>query len=1017
MLKQVLSRLAIFLLFTSLALAQAGQFVEAPQFATGGNPQAVAWADFNNDGIPDLVVANSSSNTISILLGNGDGTFKPKADFSTGTTPEGVAVGDFNGDGNSDIAVTDSGNNVVSILLGNGDGTFQPRKNFATGKGPWGVAVGDFNKDGNADLVVTNATAGTISILLGNGDGTFQAHVDYNSGFDPVSVVVADLDKNGNQDVAVACNVNTTHNGANVGVISVLLGHGDGTFNNQLQFYPAPNPVSIVAADFNNDGFLDLAVAGQGNTVSVLLSNGNAGSWNMLAPVNYATAAFPTGVAAGKFNGDNNIDLAVSAGNGNTVSVLLGNGDGTFQPQIGYGAGDIPYGVIAADFNGDSRTDLVVANSGGNSVSVILGNGDGTFQTRIDYPAGPSPYAVATGYFTGNGVLDLAVANSNCPSFPTCGPGTVSIELGNGDGSFQPPVPYSTGTNTDPRAIAVGKFVTNSNVSDLAVANYATGTVSVFLGNGDGTFADHVDYKVESEPDSIAVGDFNGDKIPDLVVANYNSNTVSVLLGNGDGTFQSAVSYAVGHGPISVAVADFNGDNKLDLVVVNETDNDVSILLGNGDGTFSILGASPNVGGNPKGVVVGDFNHDGIADLAVADYQTQQVSVLLGNGDGTFQPVKAYSTGANPWSIVAADFNGDGITDLALTSTPLGSSPGNLVSLLLGKGDGTFGAYSLFSAGYQAYSSVVGDFNGDTAPDLAVVNGNSNTVSILVNAQGTKMTLSSSGSPSISGQSVTFTVTVKASVAESGTPTGTVKLQNGNTVLGSGTLSADQVMITTSALPVGTDTVSAVYLGDSNFQAHTVSITQQVNAAPDFQISASALSPSTVTPPGSATSTITLTPLNGMNVTEVTLTCSVAPSPSHPATCAIGTMSVSGGTGTATLTINTVGPTAALSQPVGLHRQSGGLLALGLIIPAMLLGTAGLGKQNRKKMLGVCLVFLVLSGCAFQVACGGGSSSNNNNGGGGGNPGTPSGQYTITITGTAGGGLQHAATPLTLTVQ
>jgi hypothetical protein len=1111
MLKHIYSRLAIFLLVTSpFAAAQVGQFVEAPQFAAGTNPQAVAWGDFNGDGKLDLVVANSGGNNVSVLLGNGDGTFQAQTTLTTLTQPQGVAVGQFTSSGNQDIVVTEAGSNKVSIFLGNGDGTFQPRQDFATGKGPWGVAAGDFNKDGNLDLVVTNSIDGTVSILLGNGDGTFKAHADHNTGFNPYSVVVTDLDQDGNLDVAVACNVNTTNNGANVGVVSVLRGNGDGTFQNQLQFYPQPNPVSIVAADFNGDGFPDLAVADQkGNAVTIFLGNGKGGtSWNLLAPANYPTAAFPTGVTVGDFNGDGNMDLAVSAGNGNSVSVLLGNGDGTFQPQIGYGTADIPYSPIAEDFNGDGKTDLVVANSGSNSVSVILGNGDGTFQTRVDYPAGSNPYSVATGDFNGDGVPDLVVANSNCPGFPSCGAGTISLLLGNGNGSFQVPVQYSTGTNTDPRAVAVGNFVSSSKVLDVVVANYATNTVSVFVGNGDGTFQGHVDYNVGSEPTSLAIGDFNGDGNPDLAVANFNSNNVNILLGNGDGTFRSGATYSVGHGPISVAAAKLYQDKNLDLVVVNESDNDVTILQGNGDGTFTAQAATPNVGGNPQQVVVADFNGDGVMDMAVADFKAAQVSVLLGNPNGTFGTAQPFPTVANPSSIVTADFNGDGKADLAVTSTPLGGSPGNQVSVLLGNGDGTFGAPALFSAGDLAYSAVVGDFNGDGAPDLAVANGASNTVSVLLNTQGTMITLATSGSPSIYGQQVTFTATVNASTPGSGTPTGTVQLEYGNTVLGSGSLSAgDQVMVSTSVLPVGTDTVSAVYSGDSHFRPHTVTVTQVVQKAgtstavvpsanpagpnapvtftitvasntsgtptgsvtlfdgttqlggatlsggtagvsaqlavgnhsitatytgdsnftgstspvvnevigsPDFQISASAPSPSTVTPPGSATSTVTITPRNGFDVTGVTLACSVSGGGSPAPTCSISTMNVSGGTGSSTLTIKTTGNSAAMLQPADLHHRSGGLLVLGLIIPAMLFGTAGMDKRNRRKLLGLCLIFLVLSGCALQMACSSGNS--NSSGGGGGGGGTAAGQYTVTVTGSASGGLQHS-TSVSVTVQ
>jgi hypothetical protein len=857
MLKRTLSGL-LFCALSGALVAHGQQFVEAPQYPTGTNPQAVAVGDFNGDGKLDLAVVNTTSNTISVLLGKGDGTFNLKVDYATGSMPQRVAVGDFNGDGHLDLAVTNSGSNTVSVLLGNSDGTFQAKLDSATGSGPQGLAVGDFNGDGHLDIVVTNFLAGNVGVLLGNGKGTFGAEVTYNTPSGPYAIAVGDFNNDGVLDFAVANrNINTS-------LISVFLGNGsagvgNGTFQTQMQ-YAVPTgdaPVAIVLADFNGDGNLDIAVAEQGNpgnAVSILLGNGKGA---FTSHVEYATGATPTAVTVGDFNGDGTLDLAVSVGNGNAITVLWGMGDGTFQGQLNLGTGDIPYSVAAGDFNGDGKTDLVATNSGGNTVSVILNNGNYTFQARTDYPVGPTPYSVATADFNGDGITDIAVANSNCPVFPACGPGTISIVLGIGDGTFQAPSHYSTGTDTDPYSVVVGDF-NGDKIPDLAVANYATNTVSVMLGVGDGTFLTHTDFPVGSEPDSVATGDFNGDGKLDLAVTNFHSNTVSVLLGNGDGTFKSAVNYNVGHGPISVAVADFNGDHNLDLVVVNETDNNASILLGNGDGTFKTQVAYPTVGGNPLSVVVGDFNGDGIPDLAVADYQNQEVSVLLGNGDGTFQSVKVYPTGANPSSIVIADFNGDGKLDLALTSTPLGSSPGNLVSLLLGNGDGTFRAPALFGAGYLSYSAAVGDFNGDGTPDLAVANGASDTVSVLLNTQGTAMSITSSGNPSAFGQSVAFTTTVSASVS-SGTaaPTGTVTLKNGSGVIGSGALANGQFSLSTSTLPVGTNAISAIYSGDSNYQPHTIGLSQTVQMAGSSTVLASSANPSNLNQSITFTATVT----------------------------------------------------------------------------------------------------------------------------------------------------------------
>ncbi len=883
---------------SGVVFAQAGQFLVAPQYPTGTNPQAVATGDFRRNGKVDVAAVNSTSNTVSVLLGNGDGTFQSKVDYATGSTPQGVAVGDFNGDGIPDLAVTNSASNTVSVLLGNGDGTFQAKVDYATGSTPQGVAVGDFNGDGHIDLVVTNSADNSVGVLLGNGNGTFKAHVDYKTGFNPYAVAVGDFNGDGMLDLAIANNNNNN-------VISVLLGKGDGTFQTQFQYGSGNTPFSIAVGDLNGDGKLDLVVADQqGNAVSVLLGTGN-GSFS--AHADYNTAAFPTSVTLGDFNGDGIPDIAVAAGNGNTVSVLLGHGDGTFGLKVNYGTGDIPYAVAAADFNGDKKLDLIVANSGGNSVSLLAGNGDGTFQTRVDNAAGAYPNSVAVGDFNGDGIQDLAVATSNCPDYPTCGAGTVSILLGSGGGKFQAPAHFSTGTSTDPYSLAVGDF-NGDHILDLAVVNYATNTVSVMIGVGDGTFPSHVDYPVGSEPTSVAVADVNGDGKLDLVVTNFHGNTASVLLGNGDGTFKPAVSYATGNGPISVAVADFNGDHKPDLVIVNETDNNVSILLGNGDGTFQTQVAYPTgVGGNPLSVTVGDFNGDHNLDLAVADYRTQRVSVLLGNGDGTFQAVKAYPTGASPSSLVMADFNGDGKLDLALTSTPLGSSPGNLVSLLLGNGDGTFGTPALFGTGSQSYSAAVGDFNGDGTADLAVANGISSTVSVLLNSQGTQISVTPSSNPSVYGESVNFTAAVDASVTGPQAPTGTMTLKRGSQVLGSGALVDGQFSVSTARLPTGTDSVSASYSGDSNFQPHTVTVKQTVDVAGSTAQLASSANPSaeggSVTFTAMVSSATTGTPTGTLIFLDGTIEIGTAMLNSN----GVGTLSIS------TLSIGTHSITAAYS--------------------------------------------------------------------------------------------------------
>ncbi|MBZ5535408.1 MAG: FG-GAP-like repeat-containing protein [Acidobacteriia bacterium] len=322
----------------------------------------------------------------------------------------------------------------------------------------------------------------------------------------------------------------------------------------------------------------------------------------------------------------------------------------SFGVQSMFPAGTNPGSLAVGDFNGDGKMDLVAGNSNSNDASILLGNGDGTFQAATNIALGGSQTFVAAGDFNGDGKLDLVVARYN----------TVSILLGNGNGTFAAPVNYAVGSWA--YSIAIGDFNSDGN-PDVAVANYLSGDASVLLGNGNGTFQPAVSYSVGTYPVSIAVGDFNGDGKPDVAVANYLSGDASVLLGIGDGTFQTAVSFAAGAYPESMAVGDFNADGKLDLAVANYSDSDVSILLGNGNGTFQTA-VSYGLGSGALSVAVGDFNGDGKPDLAVVVHSYNDVLIFQGNGNGTFQTALRYGVGLGVEYVEVGDFNNDGKPDL-----------------------------------------------------------------------------------------------------------------------------------------------------------------------------------------------------------------------------------------------------------------------------------------------------------------------------------------------------------------
>jgi hypothetical protein len=332
-------------------------------------PGSVVVGDFNNDGFTDIATANIMENDVSLLLGNGDGTFQDAQSTDVDTHPRGLLAAQFTSSGNLDLAVTEHigrGDPAhLSMLLGQGDGSFYPGHNFSTGTASDSLAAGDFNNDGNLDLVVPNSGDGTVSILLGNGDGTFQPAVNYPAGHEPVSVAVGNFFGDGNLSLAVADEVGNS--------VDILHGNGDGTFG-PPQAYPAGSQAfSITTADFNGDGSPDLAVADRAGGVTILLNNGDG---TFRSGGTLAAGFNPWSITTADFNGDNIPDLAVANNGSSNVSVFMGNGDGTFQNAVNYDTGGSgTFSIAVGDFNGDGLPDIVTANRDSGNVSVLLNQG------------------------------------------------------------------------------------------------------------------------------------------------------------------------------------------------------------------------------------------------------------------------------------------------------------------------------------------------------------------------------------------------------------------------------------------------------------------------------------------------------------------------------------------------------------------------------------------------------------------------------------------------------------------
>ncbi len=341
-----------------------------------------------------------------------------------GTSGGGVVTADFNGDGRADIAVHRTvGGNAVSVSLGNGEGTFQAPRSSAAGTswgGPGSLASGDFNGDGRLDLATAN-DVGTLSVLLGNGDGTFAAPRTLVLASIGLSVMAGDFNGDGRLDLAAGTSFGSPDTGEST--LDLFLGNGDGTFGSRTSHVlPGGDygrePYSVQAADFNGDGRLDAVTTNFDNTLTVLLGNGDG---TLGAPALFSAGAGPMmtiAVAVADLNGDGKPDLAAADYNGyaGTVSVLLGDGTGGFAAASTYMVGENPSSIAAADINGDGRRDLITTCSDG-TVKVLLGNGNGTFQVAMNYyaggsPAGGAPYAVAVGAFNGDALPDLVAVRT-----------------------------------------------------------------------------------------------------------------------------------------------------------------------------------------------------------------------------------------------------------------------------------------------------------------------------------------------------------------------------------------------------------------------------------------------------------------------------------------------------------------------------------------------------------------------------------------------------------------------------
>lgn len=678
-------------------------------FATGSGPEDSIAADLDGDGVQDLIVLNKGENSVTTMMGIGNGLFNslPRI-LNVCVSPTSILVDNFDADPSLDLLLSCSSNQEITFLSGNGNGSFGNPTRFPVTVDeafPVFVTSADFNADGHQDFVVTAAGSDKLGVRFGASDGTFSVPTLLDVGSSPSRISIGDFDKANGPDIAV---INSSDN-----TFSVLLNNGSGVFSPQEVYNTEAGPSDILTVDINGDTYLDIVVANSlGHTLGVYL-NDLSGDF----PINGVTTSTdlgPIAIDSGDFNGDNIADVAVVNINAGNAQLMYGLGTGGFSPQTPFSTGIVPIDVTIADFNNDGENDIVIVANGDSEIQVIpVSNGKIGFVTDVDR----GPVKSVSGDVNGDGFADKLILSSIDNS--------INVLTGYGNGLF-----VDSGQSilaaADPKDL---KLVDLNQDGELdIIMTFGTVGLRVYEGQGGGTFSSPQNYLTANQPTEVATGDFNADGFLDVAVACSGVSQISVFLGTSSGALGPRQDYSSGAQPVSLAAADINGDGHVDLAVgqVSELDGSLGVMLSNGDGSF---GAPTHYNADPGVVKVlaGHFNTDAFVDVVVLSGNTSTVSVFRGQNGGTFSTANTYSSGFTPTSLAKGDFNGDNNVDLVV-----GNGTSGKVTVLLGSLSGSYNNAVEIETTASVKDVEVHDLNGDGSLDISVLDDLNSSLTILL---------------------------------------------------------------------------------------------------------------------------------------------------------------------------------------------------------------------------------------------------------------------------------------------